>query len=225
MISGSPFSEDDLLPLSALQHLSFCERQTALIHLEQAWEENVLTMEGKHLHEKAHEGSSELRGDVLTVRSLRLRCLRLGLSGQADIVEFHKSVEEGAIALPHRRGKWSVFPVEYKRGKPKRDNCDRLQLCAQALCLEEMLGVVIPAGALFYGETRRREDVAFDDALRGEVESMAERLHKLFEAGITPPAVYLPKCESCSLMERCKPKQTGSGSQVLRWLERQLAED
>ena len=160
------FAEADLLPVSALQHLLFCERRCALIHLEQLWAENVLTVEGKHLHEKAHDpDAAEKRGDVYIARSLALRSLRIGLAGQADVVEFER--DESGVVLPFKAGKWRPFPVEYKRGKPKRNHCDEVQLCAQALCLEEMLGANIPAGALFYGEPRRRVDVSFDPLLRG----------------------------------------------------------
>jgi CRISPR-associated exonuclease Cas4 len=167
---GADFCEDDLLPLSALQHLMFCERQCALIHVEQVWADNRLTVEGTHLHRKADSGEAESRGDVRTTRGVPLRSLRLGLIGKADVVELHRMHSGG-------KEKWLPFPVEYKRGKPKPDRSDEVQLCAQALCLEEMLGVEIATGALFYGTTRRREDVAFDHELRAETESAAARLH------------------------------------------------
>ena len=143
------FTEDDLLPISALQHLLFCERQCALIHVEGLWADNVLTVEGTHMHRRSDEGADEKRDGVRIVRALPLRSLRLGLAGRADVVEFHRG-EPGAA--------WAPFPVEYKRGRAKRERCDQVQLCAQALCLEEMLGVEIPAGALFYGQAppRRR---------------------------------------------------------------------
>ena len=187
----APFSEDDLLPLSALQHLLFCERQCALIHVEQLWAENRLTVEGRHLHERVDEGPDETRGALRIVRSLPIRSLRLGLTGKADVVEFHADGR--------------VVPVEYKRGKPKLDDSDRVQLCAQALCLEEMLGVSIAAGALFYGRPRRRTDVVFHAPLRLRTEESATRLHALIAAGRTPPAVREPKCESCSLLHLCLP--------------------
>jgi len=192
------FTEDDLLPLSALQHLLFCERQCALIHVEQVWADNRLTVEGSHLHRKADSGESDSRGDVRTERGVALRSLRLGLIGKADVVEFHRvSGGDGDHWVPH--------PVEYKRGRPKRDRSDEVQLCAQALCLEEMLEVEIRDGALFYGMTRRREDVVFDAELRAATESAAARLHELIASGRTPTAVRAPKCESCSLIDLCLP--------------------
>jgi CRISPR-associated exonuclease Cas4 len=189
------FGEDDLLPLSALQHLLFCERQCALIHLEQIWVENSLTVEGRHLHEQADSGIQESRGDLRIARALPLRSLRLGLSGKSDVVEFHR-IDESA---------WRPFPVEYKRGRPKSHRADEVQLCAQALCLEEMLGADVPAGALFYGQTRHRLDVPFDAELRRLTEETAARLHRLIAAGITPTATREPKCDQCSLLEICMP--------------------
>ena len=147
------YSEDDLLPLSALQHLYFCERQCALIHVEQVWLENRFTAEGRIMHERVDTGKSEMRGGVRTSFAVSLRSLRLGLVGKADVVEFHRRQS------PDGRSAWQPFPVEYKRGRPKKDNCDKIQLCAQALCLEEMLNLRIECGALFYGKTRRRQDV------------------------------------------------------------------
>ena len=203
------FSEDDLVPISALQHIAFCERQCALIHVEQAWEENRLTVEGRNMHDRVHERDTENRPGVRIVRGLRLRSLRLGLAGVADVVEFHR--DTGGADRP--------LPVEYKRGKPKDDDCDRVQLCAQALCLEEMLECDIPGGAVFYGTTRRRLDVDFDADLRAETEQAARRVHALVESGVTPPAAYGPKCENCSLAGLCLPKQTGGGRSVERYLE------
>jgi CRISPR-associated exonuclease Cas4 len=215
------FSEDDLLPLSALQHLLFCERQAALIHVEQMWAENSLTMEGKHLHERVDSGAGESRGDVRVARALALRCLRLGLSGKADAVELHRLPEGTPGArLPDVPGAWLPFPVEYKRGKPKSHRADEVQLCVQALCLEEMLGVTVPTGALFYGQTRRRLDVAFDPELRRITEEAAARLHRLFSSGITPPPVREPKCDQCSLLEICMPGAPAHSA--LRYLERAL---
>ena len=141
------YTEDDLLPLSGLQHLLFCERQCALIHIEQVWAENVLTAEGRIMHERVHEEGKESRGDVRIEFGMPLRSLRLGLIAKADVVEFHRDRE-------YPDDLWRPFPVEYKRGKPKKGNFDKVQLCGQAMCLEEMLDVEIPAGALFYGKTR-----------------------------------------------------------------------
>lgn len=196
------YDEADLLPLSALQHLMFCERQCALIHIEQVWQENRLTAEGRVMHERAHDGGSESRSGVRTARGLRIRSLRLGLIGQADVVEFPKDEPP--------------FPVEYKRGKPKANRCDEVQLCAQAMCLEEMLEVDIPGGALFYGQPRRRTDVALDEALRRLTETTAARLHALVDRGETPPAYYDKKCEACSLIQQCQPKLSRSAAGYVR---------
>lgn len=198
----------DLIMLSALQHYIYCPRQCALIHIEQLWSENVFTAEGRIMHDKADSNKYESRGNVRIDYSVPLRSLRLGLIGKADVVEFHRQED----------GTWLPFPVEYKRGKPKSDNCDRAQLCAQAICLEEMLNVEIKEGALFYGQTRRREDVAFDKKLRLETEDIARKVHELIDAGITPKAEYSKKCESCSLLELCMPKTCGKAKSVSKYL-------
>ena len=208
------YPQENLIPLSALQHYIFCPRQCALIHIEQVWTENVFTAEGRLMHERAHEGGSEVRGDVRIDRSLAIRSLRLGLSGIADVVEFHRRPD----------GSWLPFPVEYKRGKPKADDCDTVQLCAQAMCLEEMLNVQIPAGALFYGKTRRRLDVVFDDHLRRKTEEAAFSVHQLIESGRTPEPVFSKKCESCSLLGQCLPKTIRRRS-VKRYMARVLEKE
>lgn len=210
------FSEDDLLPLSALQHFLFCERQAALIHLEQVWADNPFTVEGTALHEKADVPGTAERGGVRTARGLALRSLRLGLSGRADTVELHPD-EGGGVAVPGVAGRWRLFPVEYKRGKPKSHRADEVQLCAQALCLEEMLGATIPEGALFYGQTRRRTPVSLDDELRRLTEESAVRLHRLIASGVTPVAAREAKCEACSLVELCRPE--AAGKSVRRYLD------
>lgn len=207
-MSGERFGEDELLPLSALQHLVFCERQCALIHVEQTWVENRFTAEGRLLHEKADSGRSELRGDLRIARSLPLRHLGLGLSGRADVVEFRRC-DRGAggsgAPLPGLDGLWLPSPVEYKRGRPKIHRADEVQLCAQALCLEEMYGVEVESGALFYGKKHRRKPVAFDAELRSLTEDAARRLHELFRSRRTPLAVREKKCDRCSLLEVCLP--------------------
>jgi CRISPR-associated exonuclease Cas4 len=211
------YAEDDLIPLSALQHLIFCERQCALIHVEGLWADNRLTVEGTHLHRKADTGPTETRGDTRTTRSMPLRSLRLGLIGKADVVEFHRTfTAEG-------EERWSPFPVEYKRGRPKRHQADEVQLCAQALCMEEMLETGIPTGALFYGETRRRLDVTFDAALRARTEEAAQRLHEIMRGGVTPRAVREPKCDQCSLLELCLPDALGPRRSAARYLQQSLA--
>lgn len=204
------FSEDDLLPLSGLQHLAFCERQAALIHVEQVWLDNVWTVEGQHLHETTDEGQGESRREVRVARGLPLRSLTLGLSGRADVVEFHRVDDaEGGTVLTGFPGRWRPFPIEYKRGRPKRHRADEIQVCAEALCLEEMLETPVPAGALFYGKTRRRTGVTFDDDLRAEVTKAASRFRALIDSRRTPPAEYGPKCEECSLMPICAPRSSG----------------
>ena len=190
------YTEDELLPISALQHLAFCERQWALIHIEGIWEENRLTAEGSNLHDRAHDEDTEVRGNIRIARGLRIRSLRLGLIGKADVVEFHLLGGD----------KWQPYPVEHKRGKPKPDECDKVQLCAQALCLEEMLGVEVPSGAIFYGRTRHRLDVEFDQALRDETARTATQAQGLIRSGKTPKPVYTKKCKSCSLMNHCLPQ-------------------
>lgn len=209
------YGEDDLLPLSALQHLLFCERQCALIHIEQVWTENLFTAEGRIMHERVDSGIAQSRNDIRIESAVPLRSSRLGLSGKADVVEYHRD----------DAGNWRPYPVEYKRGKPKAANWDQVQLCAQALCLEEMLQCAVPEGALFYGKNRRRQVVRFDETLRRETEEAAGRLHALIRSGITPPARYARKCESCSLMNLCMPKVAGSGKSVARYLARILAQE
>ena len=205
-------SDDDLIMISALQHYVFCTRQCALIHIEQVWTESGLTAEGRIMHEKVHEEGNESRGTVRVARGLPLRSLRLGLVGVADVVEFHRV----------SKGFWQPFPVEYKRGKPKPDHCDAVQLCAQAICLEEMLNAAVPEGALFYGKTRRRADVAFDEKLRKETEETAEQTHNLIIGGVTPPAQYAKRCESCSLIGECLPKKMEKKTSVKRYLQRMI---
>lgn len=201
------YADDNLLMISALQHLAFCKRQCALIHLEQQWAENRLTVLGELLHERVHSIESETRTDVRIVRSLRLVSYKLGLTGQSDVVEFHRvqNAEEG-IQLSCHEGFWRPFPIEYKKGKPKADSIDEIQLCAQALCLEEQLSVSIPRGALFYGDKRRRLMVSFGTEIRGKTIAFAQKLHDLIKSGVTPPAKYKNKCKNCSLYELCQPK-------------------
>ena len=197
------YHEDDYIQLSALQHYLFCPRQCALAYMEMVWDENILTMQGRILHERVHEEQREKRGDVIVSRGLRIVSTRLGLSGQTDVVEFHRS--ESGCPLPNYPGFWQPFPEEYKRGRPKKDLCDAVQLCAQALCLEEMLDCRIPGGALFYGTERRRKDVQFDQMLRDETERCVTETHTLLNSGTTPPPVADKRCGRCSLKEHCLP--------------------
>jgi len=221
------FDEDELLPISALEHLVFCERQCALIHVERVWYENQATVEGRNLHDRAHDAGTELRGDVRTARGLMLRSLRLGLSGKTDVVEFRQLSEDdtGGVRLDGVNGRWRPFPVEYKRGRLRHEQSYSVQLCAQALCLEEMLSVTVPEGALFYGKTARRQAVVFDDALRQETESAAKRLHDLFARGETPKPDYQKRrCRQCSLFDVCLPQASGSRKSVQDYLARNLTD-
>ncbi len=217
------YGEDELLPLSALQHLMFCPRQCALIHLEQIWSENRLTAEGRILHERVHAADAETRGDLRIVRGLRLRSLTLGLIGVADVVELRRKDDGAKVAgLP---GRWDVAPVEYKRGRPKPTACDEVQLCAQALCLEEMLGLTIQESAIFYGAPRRRHCVKIDRVLRETTKQTAARLHAMVKSGITPPPVFEKKCLSCSLFNECMPKVIGGQRSAQAYLEAAVAQD
>lgn len=217
------YTEEDLLPLSGLQHLAFCERRWALIHLEQQWEENLFTAEGKLLHEKAHSAEIESRPEALVRRTLPLRSFRLGISGQADIVEFLPcEVAQAGVLMPRRKGLWRPYPVEYKRTRDKHGSVAyRLQLCAQALCLEEMLQVPVPEGAVFDGKAKRREVVIFDQPLRQEVEHLAARMHQIIQSGRTPRAIYAKKCEGCSMKPVCLPSVVESAS-ASRYLTRAI---
>lgn len=205
---------DDLLQLSALQHYAFCPRQCALIHIEQVWTENRLTAEGRIMHEHVHDEGNESRGDVRIERGVSLRSLEMGIIGKADVIEYHRQPD----------GTWQAFPVEYKRGKPKPDDSDKIQLCAQAMCLEEMLRVQIPVGALFYGKIRRRLDVAFDDALRRETREAAQKTHELIASGKTPKPEYSKRCESCSFIGECMPKTIQKKRSVESYIKRMLDE-
>jgi CRISPR-associated exonuclease Cas4 len=209
-----PYTEDDLLPISALQHLEFCPRRCALIHIEGAWTENVQTAEGRALHEKVHECPSETIQGVRVARGLRLCSRELGLFGIADVVEFQptESRDERTVTLPGSEQRWTVFPVEYKRGRRKSEISYLVQLCAQALCLEEMLGGLVPAGALYHGQSRRRQVVELDATLRTRTWNRAHELHRLIESGTTPEPVHGPKCKFCSLAGKCMPKLSPSRS-------------
>ena len=196
MVESIPASvgEDELAPISALQHMLFCPRQCALIHNERQWAENRFTAEGRILHERTDRGGRERRAGVTTERSVPLRSLRLGISGVADVVEMH---EDG-----------DLYPIEYKRGRPKAHRADEVQLCAQAMCLEEMLGTTVLEGALFYGRNRRRSTVTFDAELRALTRRVADDTRRMLAAGVTPPPEYVArKCDACSLKEVCQPQR------------------
>lgn len=212
------YTQDDLLPLSGIQHFLFCRRQWALIHVEQQWKENALTAEGRIMHKRVDDPFfTEMRNGVVTARSVPVASYRLGLSGVCDVVEFMPSPVlrtpspagrgqgEGSVKLPNREGLYLPVPVEYKRGKPKREPVDEAQLCAQALCLEEMLSTNIPRGYLFYGETRHREEIEFTPELRTLVREMSAEMHNYFSRGYTPKVKMHKGCRSCSLADICLP--------------------
>ena len=210
-----PAVEDALVPLSALQHYLFCPRQCALIHVEQQWAEDGATAEGRLLHEKVDAGEGETRPGIRIARGLALRSARLGVSGKADTVEFRRA-SLGDKPTP--------FPVEYKRGKPKAHRADEVQLCAQALCLEEMFGCAVPEGALFYGVTRRRLSVSFDASLRALTSKVAAETRAMLLAQRTPPPVKMPACKRCSLEELCQPARFEKPPNVARWLGSQITD-
>lgn len=210
---ADPAVEDALIPLSALQHYLFCPRQCALIHVEQMWAEDVATAEGRILHERVDAGRPERRPAVRIARGVQLRSLSLGVVGRADVVEFHQRVK-GEAPRP--------FPIEYKRGRPKSHRADEVQLCAQALCLEEMFGIQVPEGALFYGQTRKRTAVPFDPELRQLTAEIAAEARTMISGGITPPPVLKPACRRCSLEPLCQPSRLSQPVSVARWLTRQI---
>ena len=215
MTAVTPVDERDLIPLSALQHYLYCPRQCALIHVEQAWAENRFTAEGRVLHEATSEIGTEMRRGVRVVTSMPLVSRQLGVSGIADLVEMHKTDS----------GKWRPHAVEYKRGKPKKHRADEVQLCAQAMALEEMFGVTLEGGALFYGETRRRVTVPLDATLRHLTTQIAIDARALLAGSSTPPPVYEKrKCNACSLVEVCQPQRMTRRQSASSWLAQQIAE-
>lgn len=214
--------QEEYLLLSGIQHFAFCPRQWALIHIEGLWEENLSTVEGALMHERSHDAKqSELRGDILSLRSLRVFSHRLGITGACDVVEFHRCSD--GVSLYGRKGLWQPFPVEYKRGKPKAHQADELQLCAQAMCIEEMLGCTITEGALFYGETKRRQNVAFDSQLREAVDAMTRQMHAYARRGHTPKVKPRKNCRSCSLEALCLPA-LGKTNSAAQWTAQRLKE-
>lgn len=216
------YKEEDYLQLSGIQHFLFCHRQWALIHIEQQWAENLRTVDGQLMHKNAHDAQLHTRrGDILTVRGLRIHSAKLGLSGECDVVEFRKSINGVPLAMTD--GLWQPYPVEYKRGTAKPNHMDEAQLCAQAMCLEEMLCCDIPEGALFYGETRHRQPVDFTSELRQEVLEAAQDMHLLFQRGSTPKVKPTKSCSACSLKDLCLPKLMRTHS-VSAYLQDQLEE-
>lgn len=230
------FDEEDLLPISLLQHLLFCERRAVLVYLEGLWDDNLATIEGRLLHERTHQVKSESRGNLRVVRGLPLRSLRLGLVGKADVVEFHRvdnepsgaAEEEGqaplGVSLPTAVGRWQPYPVEYKRGRQRAEEGYEVQLCAQAYCLEEMLATTVPRGAIYYGKSAHRLEIIFDSALRARTEAAACRLREVLGSERVFPASYHSKCRECSLLSQCMPKAVGGGRNLAPYLDTAFGE-
>lgn len=217
------YTEDNYLMLSGIQHFKFCRRQWALIHIEQQWAENAHTVVGELMHKKAHDlYLVEKRKDLLLVRSLPIASRIMGVSGECDVVEFQRC--DDGIKLHGHRGTFSVYPIEYKKGKPKITEEDKLQLAAQVLCLEEMFSTEIYEGALFYGETRRREVVKITEDLRQEVIHMFKEMHQYFDKKYTPKVKYSKACNSCSLKDICLPK-LGKSGRVEDYITQMLREE
>jgi len=210
--TDSAIQEDNFIPISALQHFLFCPRQCGLIHIEQIWEENRLTVEGEYLHKKVHKAGLENRRDIRRAYGVPISSRRFGLTGKADLIEFH--LDESGARRP--------YPVEFKHGRCKANDCDRIQLCAQVVCLEEMLNIEIPEGALFYGQTRKREIVVIDSMLRNTFEKKVMELRFLLTNRRTPPALYETKCMSCSLIEHCLPRLPQKRNAVKSYLDLEL---
>lgn len=217
------YKEEDYLMLSGIQHFAFCRRQWALIHIEQQWQENERTAEGELLHERAHDTwATEKRSDVITSRGLPVQSRTMGISGSCDIVEFHRA-EEGVPLYGHR-GLFRVYPIEYKRGKPKDIPIDMLQLTAQAMCLEEMLSAEIAEGAIYYGEIRHREKILFTEDLRTQVRKYFQEMHQLFDKQYTPNVKWSKSCNACSLKDICMPK-LGKTSSVKEYVREKIMEE
>jgi CRISPR-associated exonuclease Cas4 len=215
------YPPEALLPLSGIQHFYFCRRQWALIHVERQWQDNALTVEGKLLHARADNPFfSETRNGVIAARAMPVASYRLGLYGVCDVVEFTDSPD--GVRLHGRQGSYLPAPVEYKRGREKRDPCDELQLCAQAICLEEMLSVQIPVGYLYYGEIRRRVEVTLDAGLRDLVAKIAAEMHAYFERGYTPRVKPSRACKSCSLQDVCLPELQGNLMPASKYIQLQI---
>lgn len=217
------YKEEDYLMLSGIQHYAFCRRQWALIHIEKQWEENVRTVEGHLVHERAHDKFfSETRGNTIISRGMPIYSASLGTSGDCDVVEFHKCRD--GITLRGKEGRYTVTPIEYKKGKEKEDDVDVLQLAAQAMCLEEMLCCDIPVGYLYYHETRRRTEVAINDELRKNVRDMFAEMHQMMERRYTPKVKRAKRCNACSLKNICLP-QLCQESSVRAYINRSVSEE
>lgn len=209
------------LMLSGIKHYQFCRRRWALVHIEQQWQENALTVEGHQLHERVHNKDlTEMRGSVLLSRAMPVRSEVLKITGECDMVELY--IDANGVPIHGREGRWRLYPVEYKRGKPDSRGADEMQLCAQAICLEEMFVTEIPEGALYYAALHQRRTVAFSDKLRKKVRTAVADMHNMMERGYTPRAKWTKACKSCSLVEICQPalsKGVSASEYVRRTLE------
>ena len=217
------YEEENFLQLSGIQHFEFCRRQWALAYIELQWQENVRTVEGRILHEKAHDASlAEKRGDLIISRAMPIYSKEMGVSGECDVVEFHKSAD--GIRLHGHEGLYEVIPIEYKKGRPKVSNADRLQLTAQALCLEEMLCCQIPVGYLYYGETRHREKVEIDEQLRKKVIEIFLEMHQYYDRRYTPRVRWSKSCNACSLKDVCLPT-LGKKRSAVEYIRNKITEE
>ena len=217
------YREEDFLMLSGIQHFAFCRRQWALIHIEQQWQENEYTVAGELLHKNAHDPYfNEKRKDVIVSRSMPVFSRTMGVSGECDIVEFRKS--DDVISIHGHRGLYDVYPIEYKKGSPKDTEIDILQLTAQAMCLEEMLSTHIQEGAVFYGETRRRQIVVFSAELKEQVSSSFAEMHEMYDRRYTPKVRWSKSCNACSLKDICLPK-LGKTPSVKGYIHKTITED
>jgi len=221
--TATEYNEEDFLLISGIQHFSFCRRQWALIYIESCWDENYYTTDGGLMHKRAHDKLlSEKRKDIITTGDMPVFSRKLGVNGKCDIVEFTK--DNNGIELRGRSGRWLPCPVEYKRGSPKIIDADRLQLCAQAICLEEMLLCPkIENAYIFYGEPRRRENVPLCDELRTNVAEMFGEMHSYYERRYTPRVKQKKSCSLCSLKDKCLPELPSPGS-VKNYIEENLRE-
>lgn len=225
------FTEDDFVPISSLQHVVFCERQASLIYIENVWEENVFTAEGQILHDKAHSGDAEKKGDLIIARSLRLHSFEIGVTGMADVVEI-KRISEGektyeregilweGVRIEKYNSNWYLYPIEYKRGVARFVEGNEVQLCAQAICLEEMLNTKIGAGALYYGKSNRRKEVIFNSEIRNRTVEAANRMRQLMNEDEKIEFSYSKKCNTCSLKDLCLPEITGKQKRVKHYIDK-----
>ena len=216
------YNEEDFLQLSGIQHFVFCRRQWALAYIEMQWEENVRTFEGRQLHKKAHDVSlKEKRGDVIIERAMPIHSRELGISGECDVVEFYES--PNGVKLSGHTGKYIAIPIEYKRGRPKTNEADILQLTAQTICIEEMLCCDIPYGYIYYGETRHRQKVEITVELRQKVKMIFEEMHKYYKQRYTPKVKRSKSCNACSLKDVCLPMLNKSIS-VTEYIDKKIKE-